>query len=50
LRRVTVKLKKATRDGDMEIHVLTNLPASRVSAVKVAMLYRERWTIRATAS
>jgi hypothetical protein len=47
LRRVTVKLKKATRDGDMEIHVLTNLPASRVSAVKVAMLYRERRTIEA---
>lgn len=47
LRRVTVKLKKATRDGDMEIHLLTNLPASRVSATKVATLYRERWTLEA---
>jgi hypothetical protein len=42
LRRVTVKLKKPTRDGDMEIHLLTNLPASRVSAVKVAFLYQKR--------
>ena len=47
LRRVTVKLKKATRDGDMEIHLLTNLPASRVSAVKVASLYQKRWTLEA---
>jgi Transposase DDE domain len=47
VRRVTVKLKKATRDGDMEIHLLTNLPASRVSAVKVAFLYQKRWTLEA---
>jgi Transposase DDE domain len=47
LRRVTVKLKKPTRDGDPEIHVLTNLPASRVSAVDVAKLYQERWTLEA---
>jgi Transposase DDE domain len=47
VRRVTVKLKKATRDGDMEIHLLTNLPASRVSAVKVAFLYQKRWTVEA---
>lgn len=46
-RRITVKLKKATRDGDTEIHLLTNLPASRVSAVKVAELYRKRWTLEA---
>ncbi len=47
VRRVTVKLKKPTRDGDMEIHFLTNLPASRVSAVKVARLYQKRWTLEA---
>jgi hypothetical protein len=47
VRRVTVKLKKPTRDGDMEIHLLTNLPASRVSAVKVARLYQKRWTLEA---
>ena len=34
----------ATRDGDQEIHVLTNLP-SKVSAVRVADLYRQRWTL-----
>jgi len=45
VRRVTVKLKTPTRDGDTELHLLTNLPASRVSAVKVAELYRKRWTI-----
>ena len=45
MRRITVKLKKPTRDGDHEIHLLTNLPASRASAVKVAELYRKRWTL-----
>lgn len=44
-RRVTVKLYTPTRDRDDEIHLLTNLPASRVSALKVAALYRERWTL-----
>jgi len=45
VRRITVKLRKATRDGDMEIHLLTNLPEKKVSAVKVAELYRKRWTL-----
>jgi hypothetical protein len=44
LRRITIELKEATRDGDMSLHLLTNLPA-KVSAVKVADLYRRRWTI-----
>jgi DDE family transposase len=44
LRRITIELIQATRDGDMTLHLLTNLPA-KVSAVKVAQLYRERWTI-----
>jgi IS4 transposase len=44
LRRITIRLKTATRDGDKEIHVLTNLP-SKVSAVRVAALYRQRWTL-----
>jgi len=42
-RRITVELKQATRDGDWEIHVLTNLPAS-VDALTVAEVYRKRWT------
>jgi hypothetical protein len=44
IRRITVKLAKATRDGDYEIHLLTNLPA-RINAVKVASLYLSRWTL-----
>ena len=47
VRRITVKLNTPTRDGDHEIHLLTNLPASQVSAVKVAELYRKRWTLEA---
>lgn len=45
VRRITVVLDKPTRDGDTEIHVLTNLPAKEVPAVKVAEVYRKRWTI-----
>jgi len=45
IRRITLKLKTPTRDGDLEIHLLTNLPASQVPAVKVAELYRKRWTL-----
>ncbi len=44
VRRITVKLTVATRDGDMELHLLTNLPAS-VSATTVADAYGQRWTI-----
>jgi len=45
VRRVTLKLDKATRKGDEEIHILTNIPASRASSQTIAMAYRERWTI-----
>jgi hypothetical protein len=44
VRRITVRLNTATRDGDKEIHLLTNLPA-KVSALQVADLYRKRWTL-----
>ena len=44
-RRITVELKKPTRDGDRELHLLTNLPASKVSAATVCDLYRRRWTL-----
>ncbi len=42
VRRITIALDKPTRDGDEEIHVLTNLP-SDVAATVVADLYRHRW-------
>jgi IS4 transposase len=45
LRRITVELNQPTRDGDTEIHILSNLPAAAASAEKVAELYRNRWTI-----
>jgi hypothetical protein len=45
VRRITVALDKPTRDGDTEIHLLTNLPARKVPAVRVAEVYRKRWTI-----
>lgn len=44
LRRITVKLVKPTRDGDTELHVLSNLPAS-VSAISIANAYAQRWKI-----
>jgi IS4 transposase len=45
LRRVTLILDKATKDGEIEIHVLTNLPEKKVNACKVAEWYRKRWTL-----
>ncbi len=45
VRRITVVLDKPTRDGDTEIHILTNLPPRKVPAVRVAEIYRKRWTI-----
>ena len=45
IRCITVRLHTPTRDGDWEIHLLTNLPASKVSAIKVAQLYRKRWSL-----
>ena len=44
LRRITIQLDTPTRDGDTEIHILTNLPA-RVRAKAIARLYQKRWTI-----
>ncbi len=44
IRRITVHLFEPTRDGDTEIHILTNLP-KRVGAMHIAILYQKRWTI-----
>lgn len=44
-RRVTVELDEPTRDGDWELHVLTNLPRKDADAQTVAELYGKRWTI-----
>jgi len=46
VRRVTIELLKPTQAGEMEIHILTNLPTT-VNAFSVADLYARRWTIEA---
>jgi hypothetical protein len=45
LRRITVRLHRPTRDGDCEIHILSNLTPGEASAAKIADLYANRWTI-----
>jgi len=44
-RRITVELDEPTRDGDRTLHILTNLPKAAANAIKVAELYRKRWTL-----
>ena len=44
VRRITVELMKPARDGDMVLHLLTNLPLD-VTAVQCAEVYRKRWSI-----
>jgi IS4 transposase len=45
LRRVTVKLKVKTRNGDTALVLLTNLPSAAADAITIASLYRTRWGI-----
>ena len=45
VRRITVKLTEPTRDGDTELHILSNVPTRRASAVQLARLYGKRWSI-----
>jgi len=45
LRRITIALDQPTREGECEIHLLTNLSASDASARTVAHLYQDRWTV-----
>jgi IS4 transposase len=47
LRRIEVHLKTATDDGAKIIRLLSNVPASKLSAQKLAQLYRSRWRIEA---
>jgi len=46
VRRITIKLLEPTRDKDLELHVLTNLPA-KVGARRIADAYLARWRIEA---
>lgn len=45
LRRIVVRLDKRTQDGDIEIALLTQVPAKDASAARIADLYLKRWTI-----
>jgi hypothetical protein len=44
-RRIRIVLKKATRDGDKVLVLLTNLSKTAAPAKLIAQLYRKRWTI-----
>ena len=44
-RRIRISLKKATRDGDMEIFIISNMSKRSANAKTLAELYRDRWTI-----
>lgn len=44
IRRVVIRLDTATRDGDTEMAILTDLPPT-IGAATIADLYRRRWTI-----
>lgn len=44
VRLIILKLSNVTRDGDSEIVLVSNLP-KKVSARRIAKLYRGRWTI-----
>jgi len=45
VRRILVRLDTPTRDGDMALAIVTNLPASDANAIAIAELYRKRWTL-----
>jgi IS4 transposase len=45
VRRIIVKLKQPTRDGETEIAILTNVPEDRADAAQIAEAYRLRWRI-----
>lgn len=45
LRRIVILLDEPTSEGDTEIAILTNVPASAAKAARIADLYRERWSI-----
>ncbi len=44
-RRITIVLDKPNKDGDTDLHILSNLPKKAANAMKIAELYADRWTI-----
>ena len=45
IRRIKVVLEEATRDGEEEIFIVTNLPSTLATSLVVAQIYRNRWNI-----
>lgn len=45
VRHIIVELHKATRNGDKELRLFTNLPQSKANALTIANIYRKRWSI-----
>jgi Transposase DDE domain len=45
VRRVSVMLDRPTRDGETQIHLLSNVPATDATACELAELYQQRWQI-----
>jgi hypothetical protein len=45
VRRITVQLHTPTRDGETQLHILTNLPVTEAPAALISALYADRWTI-----
>jgi hypothetical protein len=44
-RRITVKLDRPNRNGDYELHLLSNVSRKEATALTLADLYHKRWTI-----
>ncbi|HET9450849.1 MAG TPA: transposase [Aggregicoccus sp.] len=47
LRRIELRLREPTEDGDTCLRLLTNVPARRKRATTLARLYQKRWTVEA---
>jgi len=45
VRRITIELDVPTRDGDTEIHILSNVPVADATACELADIYHVRWEI-----
>ena len=43
-RRIRVRLKEQTRDGDIDIFIICNLSKAKANTKKIARLYQGRWT------
>jgi IS4 transposase len=45
IRRIEIHLDEPTRDGDRVVALLTNVAQRKATALRLARLYRSRWTI-----